>query len=619
MPSCFISSGSLFPFGWPFNSDLTSTFPNGRGLPFPTASGGWSWHTFPRSFFLDCKKGCGRFFSLRDCFVTAAAVTVGAVLAGCTYYLVNGFSFERFPRSSLIITSLLLLLWEVGARGVLRLIREYRIGSFGSGAGEQRRVILVGNPDEADSLLRNLVRHPRTLGRVVGLVSDSERHQGQSLRGIKIHGGAAKVPDLVRNQEINTILFLPPFDTPARINEVIKAMSDQGLTCDYRTIPSMESLASGKVNVEEFRKVSIEDLLYRLPHKIDLDIVRSAITGSRILVTGAGGSIGSEICRQILHLEPESLTLFDASEFALFEIERELRPKATEQSVALHAVAGDVRQSDQLKNAIQLTDGVDVFYHAAAYKHVDLMERNPAACLRNNVIGTQVAATVAESFGVGDFVLISSDKAVRPTSLMGASKRLAERVVIERPQNGTRFKAVRFGNVLGSSGSVIPIFRQQIAEGGPVTVTSRNVTRYFMTIPEAVELVIAAGTVTEDRRICVLEMGDPVKIDDLARRMIELSGYIPDVDIEVVYTGLKSGEKEFEELLTDDEGVVRTDYDRIWVLKKSAEVNGPPLDLGELIELLDCGDGARIREWAHRLVPGSLLLPETQTDEVPTK
>ena len=218
-------------------------------------------------------------------------------------------------------------------------------------------------------------------------------------------------------------------------------------------------------------------------------------------------------------------------------------------------------------------------------------------------------ATAAEEKGVDEFVLISTDKAVRPTSLMGASKRLAERVVIERPASHTRFKAVRFGNVLGSSGSVIPIFRAQIEKGGPVTVTSREVTRYFMTIPEAVEWVIAAGALLDDRRISVLEMGEPVKIDSLARQMIELSGFVPDIDIPIVYTGLRPGEKEFEELLTEDEGVVRTDLDRIWVVEKSGEFDGPSLQIGELIELLDGGDESKLRAFAHRNIPGSLLLP----------
>jgi FlaA1/EpsC-like NDP-sugar epimerase len=267
-----------------------------------------------------------------------------------------------------------------------------------------------------------------------------------------------------------------------------------------------------------------------------------------------------------------------------------------------------VRRSEQLRAAIRQGGGIDLFYHAAAYKHVDLMERNALSCFQNNVVGTQAAIGVAEEEGVKDFVLISTDKAVRPTSLMGASKRLAERLVIERPARGTKCKAVRFGNVLGSNGSVIPIFRQQIERGGPVTVTSKEVTRYFMTIPEAVELVLAAGAIPEDRRIFVLEMGEAVKIDEMARRMIELSGLVPDVDIPVVYTGLKPGEKEYEELLTDDEDVVRTDLDRIWVVKKNEGEELDPVDVGHILELIDDGDEKALRAYADSLIRGSLLL-----------
>ncbi|MCL4104690.1 UNVERIFIED_CONTAM: hypothetical protein GTU68_004644 [Idotea baltica] len=326
------------------------------------------------------------------------------------------------------------------------------------------------------------------------------------------------------------------------------------------------------------------------------------------MVTGAGGSIGSEICRQILNLKPEILVLFEISELHLFEIERELKATADELGVVLQGSAGDVRRESHIRKSIQDAGGIDIIYHAAAYKHVDLMERNAAACFQNNVIGTHIAATVAVDMGVKQFVLISSDKAVRPTSLMGGSKRLAERVIIERPESATQFKAVRFGNVLGSSGSVVPIFRDQIARGGPVTVTSDKVTRFFMTIPEAVELVLAAGAVGDDRRILVLEMGEPVKIDSLARRMIELSGFVPDSEIQIVYTGLKAGEKEYEELLTEDENVLRTDHDRIWVVAQGDDSLADAINLGELLDLIDGSSTEELRNFAHSLIPGSRLL-----------
>ncbi len=556
-------------------------------------------------------RGFWRFFTLRDCFITGAAILVGAIISGILVYFVNERSFLDFPRSALIITSLLLLGWEVGFRGLIRFAREHRVSR--TTPGGPGGVLLMGSPDDGDALLRNMLRYPQRIGKVEGLVSHTERHRGQQLRGVPIFGVEEEIPQLVKERKVETVLFLPPLNTPAFIRNTMESIAKAGLKCNYRVIPSMEDLATGRLDVETMRRVSIEDLLQRPPHTIDFDKVRSSIFQKRIMVTGAGGSIGSEICRQILQLGPSSLTLFESSEYTLFEIDRELRSQGGDEKTAIYSVTGDVRRAGQVRAAIDLTEGVDVIYHAAAYKHVHLMELNAVACFQNNVVGTQTVASVAEESGVEEFVLVSTDKAVRPTSLMGASKRLAERVIIERPRNKTKFKAVRFGNVLGSSGSVIPIFRQQIREGGPVTVTSKDVTRYFMTIPEAVELVIAAGAVAEDRRICVLEMGEPVRIEHLARRMIELSGFVPDVDIEIVFSGLRPGEKEYEELLTDDEGVVRTDHDRIWVVEKSREPVESSLEIGELIKLLESGDGEGLREFAHRNIPGSLLIDSTSS------
>ncbi len=559
-------------------------------------------------FAFGLHRGMWRFFTLRDAVVTAVAFGVGTLLAAAFIYAVNGYSFDGVSRAVLVVTYLLLVAWELGGRGLARLLRENTLRSGGEG-----RILVLGRPEEADVLLRSLQPHGTSSGRVVGIVSDDPRHKGAKLRGVRVHSSADSIPELVRSLSATTILFLPPFTGPLRIRGVVDALAESKLKCDYRVVPSLEEIASGLVDVSAIRTVAIEDLLPRLPYEAATDRLEGMIAGRRILVTGAGGSIGSEICRQVLKHRPAALVLYELSEFHLFEIERELAPVADKAGVALVAVAGDVKRGEQLRSVIRGAGGIDVLYHAAAYKHVDLMERNAAACFQNNVVGTHVAAKVAEEEGVGDFVLVSTDKAVRPTSLMGASKRLAERVVVERPVRAegcrTRFKAVRFGNVLGSNGSVIPIFREQIARGGPVTVTSPKVTRFFMTIPEAVELVLTAGAIEEDRRIFVLEMGEPVRIDDMARRMIELSGFVPDVEIPVVYTGLKKGEKEYEELLTDDEDVVRTDLDRIWVVRKSGLEEVEAVDLGRLLELVDEGDEAGLRAYAHSLIGGSRLLP----------
>lgn len=551
-------------------------------------------------------QGLWRFFTFRDCLITGIAFGTGTLLTAGGIYLFRGFSFEGFPRSVLVINFLLILGWEIGGRGFVRLYREWRLSRRADEHPAGKRVLVVGDPEESDGLIRSLSRQGNSVGKVVAIIADGSRHRGGRLHGIRVYGELDRVGRLVKEHDVETMIFLPPYTGPNRVRQIIDSVAAEQASCEYRVVPSIDDIAAGRVDVEQIRKVEIEDLLNREPYEIDLDRLREFVNGKRLMVTGAGGSIGSEICRQVLSLKPKSLVLFEISEFLLFEVERELRLSGTDTEI--FAVTGDVKKTEHIRKAIATSRGVDIIYHAAAYKHVDLMERNPFACVENNVIGTAVLAEVAEERGVSQFVLISSDKAVRPTSLMGASKRLAERCLIERPHKGTQFKAVRFGNVLGSSGSVVPIFKSQIAEGGPVTVTSPEVTRFFMTIPEAVELVLAAGAIGDDRRVFVLEMGQPVKIDNLARKMIVLSGFVPDVDISIAYTGLKPGEKEYEELLTDDEGVMRTDADRIWVVARKDGTAEEVVDLGYLLELVDAEDEQKLREYVHSLIPGSRLL-----------
>lgn len=561
-------------------------------------------------------RGLWRFFTLRDCVITAVAFGVGTLLSWGAIFAYYNFSFEGFSRSILIVMYLLLLVWEIGARGFVRLARESAQHGFGK-TRNTKRILLIGDPDEADVLLRGLQRHSSELGTVVGIVSEESGHRGSKLRGVRVFSGIENTADLAQRLMVTTLLFMPPFTGPRKIRRVVDALSARKLTCDYRVVPSLDEIASGRVDVSSIRRVAIEDLLQRVPYELAFDKLADMIGGKRILVTGAGGSIGSEICRQVIKYRPKALVMFEISEFHLFKVERDLCGLAREAGVKLYACAGDVRRAEQLRGAIHQADGIDIFYHAAAYKHVDLMERNPVSCFENNIVGTHIAAGVAEEEGVEDFVLISTDKAVRPTSVMGASKRLAERIVIEREELSARtsFKAVRFGNVLGSNGSVVPIFREQIEKGGPVTVTSPNVTRFFMTISEAVELVLAAGAIKEDRRIFVLEMGEAVNIDSMARRMIELSGFVPDLEIPIIHTGLKKGEKEYEELLTEDENVVRTDLDRIWVVKKNDSENVEPIDLGRLLELIDQDDGDELRNYAHSLIRGSRLSQDQVAEE----
>ncbi|MDC0252151.1 polysaccharide biosynthesis protein, partial [bacterium] len=551
-------------------------------------------------------QGLWRFFTFRDCVVTGVAFFTGTLVLALAIFLLNGNTYTGFPRSVLLINFMLILGWEIAGRGFVRLIREWRIErAFGS-SPDQKRAILIGEPEECDGLIRSLNRQAGQLGKIVAIVTEESRHKGGKLHGIRIYTDLEAVGEVVASLGAETVVILPPYNGPNRVRKIVDSVSALQLSCEFRVVPSIDDITAGKVDVSQIRKVEIEDLLNRKSHDIDFERLREFISGKRILITGAGGSIGSEICRQVLKLAPKSMTLFEVSEFMLFEIERELQAEIGEAEII--AVTGDVKKTYDVRKAIERAGGIDIIFHAAAYKHVDLMERNPFSCFENNVIGTATLAQVAEEAGVEQFLLISSDKAVRPTSLMGASKRLAERVLIERPPCATKYQAVRFGNVLGSSGSVVPIFKKQISEGGPVTVSSKEVTRFFMTIPEAVELVLAASAIGEDRRVLVLEMGEPVKIDTLARKMIELSGFVPDVDIPIVYTGLKSGEKEYEELLTDDENVSRTEVDRIWVVARTGEGAQDRLDIGHLLELIDEQQEQAIREYAHSLIPGSRLM-----------
>tara|TARA_R110002096_G_scaffold85802_7_gene197863 strand:+ start:6458 stop:8332 length:1875 start_codon:yes stop_codon:yes gene_type:complete len=551
--------------------------------------------------------GLWMFFSFRDCLTTALAFAVGSLALAVLIYLTRSFSFEGFPRSVLVINYLLILGWEVGGRSIVRIIREWRVTSARGKGKDRRNIAIIGAPEEADALIRSMAKQSSDFGRLVCIITEAKKHKGGEIHGVPIRCGVENAGAIVSDLGISMLLFLPPFTAPRYFKEVMKSVSEHKAKCEYRVIPSIDDITSGRVDVTSIRRVAIEDLLHRKPYEIDNERMRNSIEGKSILVTGAGGSIGSEICRQVLRLRPRALVLFEISEYNLFQIEREFASSDEAAETSIIGVVGDVRKSNDMRGAIRQASGVDTIYHAAAYKHVGLMERNPATCFQNNVGGTHVAATIAAEESVGQFVLISSDKAVRPTSLMGASKRLAERSIIERPKGETEYKAVRFGNVLGSSGSVVPIFKDQIKKGGPVTVTSAKVTRYFMTIPEAVELVLAAGSVGEDREILVLEMGDPVKIDSLAKRMIELSGFVPGEDIKIEYVGLKKGEKEFEELLTDGEDVVRTENDRIWVVEKSdSEISD--WDIEAVLKTIDAGVGEDIRLLAHEHISGSLLM-----------
>ena len=454
-------------------------------------------------------------------------------------------------------------------RFVYRLMRHIstaRTAVTANGKGI-RNVMIVGGGACGKDVIREYNASENLTSKVCCIIDDNAEKKGRMLEGIEIVGNRYDIPKMVAKYEIDDIVFAIPAASGSERKEILEICSTTG--AKVRVMPGIYQLVDGTVSLKKTRDVQIEDLLGRDTVKTNMEGIRSYINGKVVMVTGGGGSIGSELCRQIAKADPKLLIIFDIYENNAFWIERELRAKYGEK-LNLIALIGSVRNTNRV-NSIMETYHPDIIFHAAAHKHVPLMEDSPNEAIKNNVGGTYKMAEAALRWGVQRFVLISTDKAVNPTNIMGASKRICEMVVQMMDRRAqkqfdagevkvrTNFSAVRFGNVIGSNGSVLKIFEKQIAAGGPVTVTDKNIIRYFMTIPEAVALVMESGVYAMGGEIFVLDMGDPVKIDDVARKMIKLSGYVPDVDIKVEYTGLRPGEKMYEERLMDEEGLRQTD------------------------------------------------------------
>jgi FlaA1/EpsC-like NDP-sugar epimerase len=545
--------------------------------------------------------GLWSYFSIDDLLRAIYASISANITFAFVVFLLDSFSFFGFPRSVFVLNFILLTLWIAGGRLMVRYFREYMSRKNMSGRnGRLERILIVGNIDDTDLILR--LSKTIVLGRFVGVVTDRHDMDKTKIHGVPVfYCKLRNISEIAGKLRVNSLLILDPFRKPRYMNLIIESCSRAGVACQFRQIPSISDLTLGNVSVSMFKKVNIEDLLHRDVQKLDRKIVRESLQGKNVMVTGAGGSIGAELCRQIARYNPAVLVLFEISEFALYSLEAELNDKFPH--LRIMPVAGDIKHPEEIRNAINMAGGIDIIYHAAAYKHVPLMEKNVASCFRNNIIGTFQLIEVADECKVKRFVMISSDKAVRPSNIMGATKRIAERLLIERPRNGTEFMAVRFGNVLGSSGSVIPLFKKQIEDGGPITVTSPDITRYFMTIPEAVDLVLQAGAIGENGKIFVLEMGESVKIVDLAKRMIELSGLTPNKDIKIKFTGLRPGEKEYEELITEDENVEKSEYDKIRVLKKNSGPIENHVSIEKISELVLNNDIKGLRLIAQEYVP----------------
>jgi FlaA1/EpsC-like NDP-sugar epimerase len=504
-------------------------------------------------------RGIWRYASTMDLRRIIVAVGLSALIVAVAIFML---ALPLIPRSVLVLHPILLIMAMGGSRFAYRAWRDQML--YGRMVVQGEPVLVLGSGDAAERLLRELAQSPDWS--VVGILSEEVPRIGHELRGVKVLGTIDELPKWAGQLSVSKAIVAMPEASRAERRQAMGLAVKAGLS--VLTVPSLDDMLAGKVAISQVRQVQLEDLLGREPVQLDSSGLRSWLGEQVVLVTGAGGSIGAELVRQIAQFKPRQLVLLDISEFALYLVEQEFQQRFPEVSIA--CVVGDVKDVALLDHVFSAYHPSAVF-HAAAYKHVPLMEgENAWQAVRNNVLGSKCLAEAAQRHGVDKMVLISTDKAVNPTNVMGATKRLAERVLCGLQQaGGTRFITVRFGNVLGSNGSVIPKFREQIARGGPVTVTHHDIIRYFMLIPEAAQLVMQAGLMGQGGEIFVLEMGEPIRIADLARDMIRLSGFSED-EIKIEFTGLRPGEKLYEELLTDSECTLPTPHTKLRVAQAEA-------------------------------------------------
>ncbi len=487
-------------------------------------------------------KKAWEYASVGELIILLKVVTLSIIVTGLMQQIIFNTVFFRI----LMVTWLLQLLLIGGSRFCWRIYRDKYAGK----ANYKKRTLIIGAGSAGTMVARQLLKENEADLLPVAFIDDDPNKQYLDILGLPVFGGISLIKNVVPELKVENIIIAIPSLSKKRLNTIFQECVET--KAKTQILPMLEDLVTGKVSIKQFRDVQVEDLLGREPVNLDIESIAGCVANKTILVTGAGGSIGSEICRQICHFNPRKLILLGHGENSIHSIELELKEKFGQIPIEILTEIADLKDAQKILS-IMGTYRPDVVYHAAAHKHVPLMERNPEEAVKNNVIGTKNVAEAANWHGVGTFVMISTDKAVNPTSVMGATKRLAEMVVQHMDQKSkTKFVAVRFGNVLGSRGSVVPIFKRQIEKGGPVTVTHPEMVRYFMTIPEASRLVIQAGALAEGGEVFVLDMGEPVKIVDLAEKLIQLSGFSID-EIGIEFTGIRPGEKLFEELLHDDE------------------------------------------------------------------
>lgn len=519
-------------------------------------------------------------------------IVEACVVAELAHLCVTSFMGWMLPRSCYFTSGVFLIVAMSASRFMYRLLRqlinEYRHTS------EQVKIMIIG-AGEATSVLMREISNSRYLdnSKVVCIIDDDLGKVGKYIRGVKIVGTRDHIKEYARYYDIDEIIFAIPSASTKDKREILNICKET--SCNLKILPGVYQMVDGEINIKDLRNVDVLDLLGRDPVKVDIESIMGYVKDKTVLVTGGGGSIGSELCRQLVSHKPKCLVIFDIYENNAYDIQQELKIKYPDANVV--TLIGSIRNTSRLESVFEQYKP-DIVYHAAAHKHVPLMEVSPNEAIKNNVVGTWNVAKMADKYGVKKFVMISTDKAVNPTNVMGATKRICEMIIQSfNEKSKTDFVAVRFGNVLGSNGSVIPLFKRQIEAGGPVTVTHPDIIRYFMTIPEAVSLVLQAGAYANGGEIFILDMGEPVKIDDLAKNLIRLSGYTLGVDMEIKYTGLRPGEKLYEELLMNEEGMQDTDNKLIHI--------GRPIEfdkehfyekLEELKEMAYAEDSADIRK-----------------------
>ena len=527
-------------------------------------------------YFFDLYRGMWRYTSIVDLLNIVKAALVGSMVVVGMIFFTHGFT--GFARSVFFIDGVLTVVLIAGFRLGIRLYYWLGTGDeiarsstallFGlrrPGEKGARKLLIIGAGDCGEKLYREIQDNAKLGYQVIGFIDDDPDKVEKKIHGVPVLGTTEQLSEIAGRMKAEEALIAIPSATSEQMRAIVARCGETGIP--FKTVPGLRELINGRVTVSTIREVDYRDLLGREPIHVEERRIGAYLENARVLVTGAGGSIGSEVCRQVCRFRPASLTLYERAESPLYEIELEI--KRHYPGIEIIPALADIRDRRQLQQAFSACRP-HVVFHAAAYKHVPMLELQPWTAVRNNIQGTRNVVEVSKEHGVERFVFVSTDKAVRPTNVMGATKRVAEMLV--QSQNGcglssTRFMIVRFGNVLGSVGSVVPLFKKQIQQGGPVTVTHPEVTRYFMTIPEACQLILQAGSMGEGGEIFILRMGTPIRIDDLARDLIRLSGFEPEVDIGIEYIGLRPGEKLYEELSTEGEGIVPTSHDKILVLR----------------------------------------------------